>query len=60
MASYKMSQYFPPYTTSKFENIKVKLDLSNYTTKTDLQKIIHVDTSDFSIKTNLNDLKILT
>ena len=60
MASYKMSQYFPPFTTSKFENIKVELDLSNYTTKTDLQKVIHVDTSDFSIKTNLNDLKILT
>ena len=33
-----MGQYFPPYTTSKFEHIKIELDLSNYATKPDLKK----------------------
>ena len=31
-----MSQYFPPYRSSK-RNIKVELDLSSYSTKTDLR-----------------------
>ena len=35
--SYKMSQYFPPYRNSG-RNIKVELDLSSYTTKTDFKK----------------------
>ena len=30
-----MSQYYPPYRSSR-NNIKVELDLANYTTKTDL------------------------
>ena len=40
---YKMSCY-PPYKSSS-NNIKVKLDLTNYTTKTDLKNITHVDVS---------------
>ena len=52
-----MSQYFPPYSTSHFENIKVEQDLSNGATKTDLKDITHVDTSSFALKTNLNNLK---
>ena len=32
-----MSQYFPPYKSSS-NKIKVKLDLTNYATKTDLKK----------------------
>ena len=32
-----MSQYFPPYR-SHGSDIRVKLDLSNYATKTDLKK----------------------
>ena len=35
----------------------VKLDLSNYATKTDLKNVTHVDTSTFALKTNLASLK---
>ena len=31
-----MSQYYPPYKSSS-SNVKVELDLTNYTTKTDLK-----------------------
>ena len=36
--------------------IKVKLDLSNYATKTDIENISHVDTSSFALKTSLASL----
>ena len=39
------------------ENIKVKIDLSNYATKEDIKNITHVDTSSFASKTNLSNLK---
>ena len=52
---YKMS-YYPPYTSSS-NNIKVKLDLTKYATKTDLKNITHVDVSSFASKTNLAALK---
>ena len=48
---YKMS-YYPPYKSSS-NNVKVELDLTNYTTKTDLENITHVDVSSFASKTNL-------
>ena len=51
-----MSQYYPPYGSSS-NNIKVKLDLVNYATKTDLKNIAHVDVSSFASKTNLAALK---
>ena len=51
------NKYFPPYSTSHFENIKVVLDLSGYATKEDLDDITHVDTSEFALKTNLTALK---
>ena len=51
-----MSKYFPPYNNS-IENIKIELDLSNYTTKTDLKNVTHVDASSFASKTNLAALK---
>ena len=51
-----MSQYFPPSTNSS-ENIKVELDLSNCTTKKDINDITHVDVSGFTSKTNLAALK---
>ena len=38
-------------------NINVKVDLSNYATKTDLKNVTHVDTSNFALKTNLASLK---
>ena len=52
---YKMSCY-PPYKSSS-SNVKVELDLTNYTTKTDLKNITHVDVSSFASKTNLAVLK---
>ena len=35
----------------------VKVDLSNYATKSDIKNIIHVDTSSFALDTNLASLK---
>ena len=52
-----MSQYFPEPFRSFQENINVKVDLSNYAAKTDLKNITHVDTSIFTLKTNLASLK---
>ena len=52
-----MSQYFPKPFRSFEGNIKVKVDLSNYTTETDLKNVTHVDTSSFALKTNLASLK---
>ena len=52
-----MSQYFPKPFRSFGGNIKVKVDLSNYATKTDLKNVAHVDTSSFVLKTNLASLK---
>ena len=52
-----MSQYFPKPFRSFGGNINVKVDLSNYATKTDLKNVAHVDTSSFALKTNLASLK---
>ena len=52
-----MSQYFPKSFRSFGGNINVKVDLSNYATKTDLKNVTHVDTSSFALKTNLANLK---
>ena len=51
------SQYFPNLFRSFEGNINVKVDLSNYATKTDLKNVMHVDTSSFALKTNLASLK---
>ena len=51
-----MSQYFPPYNNSS-ENIKVELDLSNYTTTKNIKDITQVDISSYALKTNLATLK---
>ena len=53
-----MSDYFPKPINSHFgDSIKVKIDLSNYATKTDIKNISHVDTSGFALKTNLSGLR---
>ena len=53
-----MSEYFPkPFNSHFGDSIKVKIDLSNYATKTDIKNILHVDTSSFALKTNLASLK---
>ena len=52
-----MSEYFPK-SFKRFErNVNVKVDLSNYATKTDIKNISHVDTSRFALKTNLGNVK---
>ena len=54
---YKMSQYFPKPYKPFGGDINVKVDLSNYATKTDIKNVSHVDTSSFAIKSNLASLK---
>ena len=52
-----MSQYFPKLSEPFGGDINVKVDLSNYATKTDLKNISHVDVSSFALKSNLASLK---
>ena len=51
-----MSEYFPK-PSSHEENVKVKIDLTNYKRKEDIKNITHIDTSSFALKTNLSSLK---
>ena len=55
--SYKNCQYFSKSFKNFGRNINVKIDLSNYATKTDIKNISHVDTSSFAHETNLASLK---
>ena len=43
----KMSQYFPKPFRSFKGNVNVKVDRSNYATKTDLKNVTHIDTSKY-------------
>ena len=52
-----MSQYFPKPYEPFGGDINVKVDLSNYATKTDLKNVSHVDVSSFAVKSNLARLK---
>ena len=52
-----MSKFFPKLYKTFGRGIDIKLDLSNYATKTDIKNISHVDTSSFALKTNLATLK---
>ena len=52
-----MSKFFPKLYKPFGRGINIKLDLSNYATKTDIKNISHVDTSSFALKTNLANLK---
>ena len=53
-----MSQYFPKPYESFGGDINVKVDLSNYVTKSDLKNISHIDVSIYALKSNLASLKI--
>ena len=44
----KMRQYFPKLYEPFGGDITVKVDLSNYATKSDIKNISHVDTSRFT------------
>ena len=52
-----MSQYFSKPFRSLGGNINVKVDLSNYATKTDLKNVTQVHTSNFALKANFDSLK---
>ena len=52
-----MSQYFPKPYEPFGGDINVRVDLSNYATKTDIKNILHVDTVSFALKPNLASLK---
>ena len=52
-----MSEYLPKPYESFGGHIKVKVNLSNYATKTDLKYISHIDTSSFTQKSSLVSLK---
>ena len=52
-----MSQYFPKPYEPFGGDINVKVDLSNYATKTDLKNVLHVYVSSFAPKLNLASLK---
>ena len=54
-----MSQYFPKPYEPFGGNINVKVDLSNYATKTDLKNVTHVDVSSFALTANLAIMLIL-
>ena len=51
-----MSEYSPK-PKSLGLNVKVELDLSDYTTKTDLENATCIDTLDFAKNTDLANLK---
>ena len=51
-----MSQYFPKPYEPFDRDINVRVDLSNYATKTDIKIISHIDTSSFALKSNLASL----
>ena len=53
----EMSQYFPKSFRSFGWNRNVKVDLSNYATKTDIKNISHVDNSSLKLKKKLATLK---
>ena len=46
----KMSSKYFPQHKSHIADVKVRLDLTNYATKTDLKIVTHVDTSNFALK----------
>ena len=52
-----MSKYFPKPHEPFGGNINVSVDLSNNAIKKDITNIMHVDTSNFALKTNLANLK---
>ena len=52
-----MSEYFPKPYEPFGGDINVKVDLSNYATKTDIKNVSHVDLSRFALKSNLASLK---
>ena len=57
MQLYKNESIFSKPFESNGRDINVKVDLSNYATKSNIKNISHVETSNFALKTNLARLK---
>ena len=53
----KTSQYFLKRYEQFGRDSNLKVDLSNYATKTDIKNILHIDTSSFVSKSNFACLK---
>ena len=51
-----MSEYFPEPKSPR-DRVKVELDLSNYATKADFKNVTGIDTSNFTKKVHLTNLK---
>ena len=51
------SKHFAAYPTAKNETVSVKLNLSNYVTQKELKDLTKVDTSNFTLKTNVAEIK---
>ena len=49
--------YFPEPCSDNKNKIKLKLDLSNYATKSDLKGVPGIDTQKFAKKTDLTSFK---
>ena len=56
---YKNESIIPKLFRSFGKNIKIKVDLSNYTTNIYLKSITHVDILSFALNTNLASLKTM-
>ena len=52
-----MSQYFPKPYELFGGDLNIKIDLSNYATKTNFKNVTHIDVSTFALKSNLASLK---
>ena len=52
-----MSDYFRRRYKRFDGDVSVKVDLSNYATKTDLKNVLHVNVSSFALKSNLASLE---
>ena len=52
-----MNKFFSEQYKPFGEDINVKVDLSNRSTKTDLKNVTYVGTSNFALKTNFANLK---
>ena len=57
IACLRISKYFSKPYEPFGGDINVKVYLSNYATKADIKNISHVDTSSFTLKSNLANLK---
>ena len=53
-----MGQYFPEPYESFRGDINVKLDLSDYATKTNLKNISHIDVSSYALKLKFKSLNL--